>query len=185
MKHDSMSSRDKSAAIANKRFQAAKEGRKYEIDKFWQRSAFFWVFIAASFVAFSKAEGLSRFPFACFGFVSSFAWTLQNRGSKYWYEAWEEKIKRAELDVLGEPLFNRIEAKQSKGLWGAADFSVTKLTIALSDFVTLIWFVLIVQSTDFFEQFRRQHRTGLYAVGIVTTLIYCASLFIYARRTNG
>jgi hypothetical protein len=72
---------------------------KFEIDLFWKRSLFFW-FIAAAFVAYatlikSETNADKDLPFiiACFGLVYNFAWTLGNRGSKYWQEAWEQKLK--------------------------------------------------------------------------------------------
>ncbi len=89
------------------------------------------------------------FIIACFGVISSLAWTLQNRGSKYWQEAWEDKIKAVEMDVLGAKLFSNIEPVRNKHVWGAARFSVSKLAIALSDFTALVWLVLAWKSYTF------------------------------------
>jgi hypothetical protein len=86
--------------------------------------------------------GLSPLFLACFGSVCSFAWTLQNRGSKYWQEAWEQKVESVEEAVLGALLFSNHEPLQPKGFWGAGNFSVTKLAIAMSDFTVLVWIVL-------------------------------------------
>ena len=170
---------------ANKRFQVAKEGRKYEIDKFWQRSAFFWVFIAASFVAFAKSsDGVSQLLLACFGLVSSLAWTLQNRGSKYWQEAWEQKVERFEEAVLGEHVFKGTEKCEPKGFWGAAKFSVSKLTIALSDFVTLLWFGLALHASHFAMNFRQLHRECIYNVIFAGTLLYCLVMCFCALKTS-
>lgn len=128
----------------------ASEIRKFEIERFWQRSLFFWGFIAAAFVAY--AQTYEKNPFiailvACFGAVCSMAWTLGNRGSKYWQEAWEQKVKVVEKDVLGTDLFSNPEPRQRKGLWGAAEFSVSRLAIALSDFAVLIWVLLLAKAT--------------------------------------
>src|ERR1035441_7663249 len=73
----------------------AADVRKFEVERFWQRSIFFWGFIAAAFVAYAQSAGKGDLAFliACFGLVCSIAWTLQNRGSKYWYEAWEKKVE--------------------------------------------------------------------------------------------
>lgn len=121
----------------------ALETRRFEIDKFWTRSLFFWGFIAAAAVAFASdgisAEPLARLSLACFGALASLAWTLANRGSKYWHEAWEVKVQRLEREVFGISQFGSTEPMQSRGLWGARRYSVTKLAMALSDLTLLMW----------------------------------------------
>ncbi|WP_375457957.1 hypothetical protein [uncultured Enterovirga sp.] len=83
--------------------------RKFEIELFWKRSTFFWTFIAASFVAYATLKDhdqrLLRFAVSCFGIVCSLAWTLGNRGNKYWQEAWEKKLRRHQEGFLGVDLF--------------------------------------------------------------------------------
>jgi hypothetical protein len=46
------------------------------------------------------------------------AWTLQNRGSKYWQEAWEQKVNAVEAEILGVKLFLNREPFASKGTLG-------------------------------------------------------------------
>jgi len=125
--------------------------RSFEIERFWQRSLFFWGFIGAAFVAYSELFGKSDLSFyiACFGVVCSVAWTLQNRGGKYWQEAWESKVESVESDVLGASLFANMEPIQRKGWWGARTYSVSKLTIALSDFTVLVWVALAAKVLPF------------------------------------
>lgn len=127
----------------------AADTRRFEIERFWHRSVFFWGFISVAFVAYSqlaKNGGSLPFYLACFGSVCSVAWTLQNRGSKYWQEAWEQKVESVEVAVLGAPLFSNHEPLQPKGFWGAGNFSVTKLAIAMSDFTVLVWIVLAIKA---------------------------------------
>ncbi len=121
--------------------------RQFEIGLFWQRSLFFWGFLAAAFVAYAelhndKSNDL-RVAVACFGFVCSVAWTLQNRGSKYWQDAWEKKVEAVEMEVLGCKLFSNIEPRLKRGWWGARRYSVSGLTIMLSDFSILVWAGLV------------------------------------------
>jgi hypothetical protein len=129
----------------------AAEARRFEIERFWQRSLFFWGFISVAFVAYAQLTGRGDVSFliSCFGIVCSMAWTLQNRGSKYWQEAWEAKVEAVEVDVLGARLFSNREPLQPKGFWGARTFSVTKLATALSDFTVLIWVVLAAKVFPF------------------------------------
>jgi len=136
----------------------AAETRRFEIERFWQRSLFFWGFIAAAFVAYAGVSNMSKIPnasdldnglklpIACFGIIASIAWTLINRGSKYWQEAWEQKVAAVESDVLGAKLFSNKEPLQRDGPWGPARFSASKLTVALSDFTVLVWFLLAFEA---------------------------------------
>jgi hypothetical protein len=50
----------------------ATDVRKFEIERFWQRSLFFWGFIAAAFVAYAQSGGKGELAFlvACFGFCA-------------------------------------------------------------------------------------------------------------------
>jgi len=129
-----------------KRFEVAVQIRNFEIDLFWKRSLFFWGFIAAAFAGYATLRGKNAdlsLVVACFGMVCSCAWTLLNRGSKYWQEAWETKVERYEEPVVGA-LFAKEEDRQDKGWWLASrKFSVSKLAIALSDYVLLLWFALV------------------------------------------
>ena len=146
---------DVSAATPDQMREILKQAsdiRKFEIDLFWKRSTFFWGFIAGSFIAYANldkaTEADARIAVSCFGFVCSWAWTLQNRGSKYWQEAWETKLNAVEFQALGAGLFSNTEPRKSmpwpEAIFGARRFSVSGLTIALSDFTTFIWVVLAV-----------------------------------------
>jgi hypothetical protein len=134
-----------------KRLEIAVETRQLEINLFWQRSLFFWGFIAAAFVGYSTSYNQNNPEIAlvigCYGFVTSIAWTLANRGSKYWQESWEQKVEREEGAVLGQVFFAQREPiqRKNKGPWlQARTFSVSRLTIALSDFTCGIWVLLVL-----------------------------------------
>jgi hypothetical protein len=130
-----------------KTLEIAMSNRNFEIDLFWRRSLFFWGFIAAAFVGYAalvKENPRLGCLLATLGLVSSTVWSLGNRGSKYWQEAWEQKVGRAELPVIG-PLHQSVEPLKQGGQWlQARRFSVTKLTIALSDYITFTWLVILV-----------------------------------------
>lgn len=130
-----------------KRFEVAVQIRNFEIELFWKRSLFFWGFIAAAFTGYAALRGKNAdlsLVVACFGMVCSCAWTLLNRGSKYWQEAWETKVERYEEAVVGA-LFAKEEDNQDKGWWlGSRKYSVSKLAIALSDYVLILWLALVM-----------------------------------------
>lgn len=133
-------------------FKYAYETRKLEIGLFWQRSLFFWGFIAAAFVAYAAISAQAvpdetvLLAVSCFGIVASVAWTLANRGSKYWQGAWEAKLETYEMDVLGIPLFSAEYSPTQKSWWGEWRYSVSRLTMALSDFTVFIWVFLVCKN---------------------------------------
>lgn len=131
-----------------KRFDAALATRQFEIDLFWKRSLFFWGFIVAAFVAVAALDGKSlvlSIIISGFGMVCSLGWTLANRGSKYWQEQWEAKIEAVEDGVTG-PLFKQEAPQQNKGGWlSGRRYSVSKLAIAISDYVFLVWIAVFLR----------------------------------------
>ncbi len=166
----------------------ASDIRKFEIDLFWRRSLFFWGFIGAAFVAYGVLIKETDKDFAlavsCFGLICSIAWTLQNRGSKYWQEAWEQKVETVERGALGVPLFSNWEPIMKKGVWGAAKFSVSKLAIALSDFTVLVWLALIWKVIPCQTQIIATLAPSLAVTFVVITIIYAAALFIGGRTSK-
>ena len=132
----------------------AVEAQKFEIEHFWKRSIYFWGLVAAALVAFAALDdppdGLGRSVIVSFGFLTSVAWSLQSRGSKYWQEAWEQKVNHSQLAALGidlfenkEPLLPLLESRTLKDEWlRARGYSVSKLAIATSDISVVLWLAL-------------------------------------------
>lgn len=118
----------------------ASEVRKFEIERLWQRSLFFWGPLLVAFGGYAKffeTQPRAALGAAAFGFVGSLAWTLQNRGSKYWQEAWEQKVEAVQEQVLGAPLFSNPEIAKRQGWLSARRYSPSKLAIILSDYVMI------------------------------------------------
>lgn len=170
-----------------KRLEIAVATRAFEIELFWKRSIFFWGFISVAFAgygAFRAAHSDLAIVVACFGLVCSTAWTLLNRGSKYWQENWETKVERYESDVTG-PVFAVQEDVQPKGPWlQARRYSVSKLLIALSDYVLLIWLTLVGWEGYEFERHiaLSVKDVGIVAFGVVS-IVYAALLLFFGRTT--
>jgi len=129
-----------------KKYDVALATRNFEIELFWKRSVFFWGFIASAFIGYAtviKSSPSLALLIACFGLVCSVAWSLVNRGSKYWQENWETIVAEIEDDVTGS-LFKKRGEQKKKGFWlSSRKFSVSKVTIALSDFTVIIWFCVL------------------------------------------
>lgn len=141
-----MKSDDDETNRARARYEFACRARELELDLFWKRSLFFWGFIGAAFIAYSAVRASAELAtlIAGFGFVCSLVWTLANRGSKFWYENWEQKVKKSEIEFTG-PWFNEPEPPKTDNFWlSGRRFSVSKLAIALSDYVFGLWLILLV-----------------------------------------
>lgn len=161
------------------RYDASIKALQFELDLFWKRSLFFWGFIAAAFVAYT-AKQLSaplQAAIASFGFVCSSVWTLVNRGSKYWYVNWEEKVIEAELPVTGPLYGNPVPEKESGGWLRGRRLSPSKLVIALSDFVALLWLGLLIEKSVVLVSTLADWKEWLTLVFVVFSLVYGVGLF--------
>jgi hypothetical protein len=179
-----------------KAFDVSVDTRKLEIQLFWSRSLFFWGFISAAFVGYAalrRIESDLSLIVACFGFVCSVAWSLVNRGSKYWQESWESKVERLEPSVTG-PLFACEEPEQlRKGCWlRGRRYSVSKLAIGLSDYAVFLWAAII--AWDLARIFVPPHvlpwlRQAGVIVFVAISIGFMLLLLIYGRtsprNTNG
>jgi hypothetical protein len=115
--------------------------------------------VAASIVAFAaihKAKDAHHLCviLICFGFLTSVAWALQSRGSKYWHEAWEQKVHEFEEAVLGVRLFWKEEKMfpkfaEKRDAWlRSRRYSVSKTSIAMGDLSVILWCILAVYEAN-------------------------------------
>jgi hypothetical protein len=121
--------------------------RNFEIDKFWQRSQFFWLFNAAVFGAYGAVK--ISFPpriyetipyielyLILLGIIVSVAWLLVIKGSKFWQENWEAHIDHLE-DAITGPLHKTVYTK------GKNAFSVSRINESLAVVVIVVWGLLL------------------------------------------
>ena len=134
----------------------ARDARKFEIDMYWKRAAYFWAFIAAAFVgyaSFMNAKAPQAFPaflMSLIGLVFTYAWYWVNRGSKFWQENWENHVELLE-DAITGPLF-KVIAERPDADWrhrtfddwciGPRAVSVSKINGVVSMFVLMVWLEL-------------------------------------------
>lgn len=160
----------------SKLLEMAVQIRNFEIDLFWKRSLFFWGFISAAFVAYAALRTHSPelgLVVACFGVVCSCAWTLLNPGSKYWQESWEQKVGRLAQSKEEKDLFVTEEDVLDKGWWlTARKYSVTKLVIAFSDYIFLLWLFLL--GTETFSYFTPRVIDQLRPIGVIAFIVLTA-----------
>ncbi len=160
-------------------YKQAADIRKFEIGLFWKRGTYYWAFILAAFTthfallgmifstfsedinkSFSlenmcKLPGLSLFSLditAFFCFFFSLAWTLVNKGSKFWQKNWEAHIDNLEESVTGKlhETYLNTDYEGSKKDFDkcpfnpkAYDYSVTRITMITSILLTIVSIVLV------------------------------------------
>jgi len=142
------------------RLEKAIEERRFEINLYWKRAAYFWAFIAVTFAGYGILNNRDfsllnyclddflyyKFVVICVGIVFSFAWYLVNKGSKYWQESWEYQVDLLEDNVIG-PLFKNIFKKNDNDIFIphlSFPFSVSKINQILSFYIFLIWLSLLI-----------------------------------------
>ena len=141
---------------------AALDARKHEIDLFWTRSLFFWGFISVAAAAYGflasaapatdrplETRGaILRLSVVSFGLVCSIAWTLVNRGSKFWQDSWEKNVGSFEDHYFGGTFFTKPRRDVKVALTTGGEFSVTRVTIILSYFVAFLWSALWISEVN-------------------------------------
>ncbi len=135
-------------SVRERALERAWLNRDFEINKYWQRAAYFWGFIVlliGGYLTIKNAKpgsGLLESPwefelyFILLGIVFSLAWYLVNQGSKRWQENWEGHIDMLEDEITG-PLY--------KTLYHSGTFhSVSGINKILSITILLVWFGLFI-----------------------------------------
>lgn len=133
--------------------------RKFEINLFWRRTGYFWgitlVFLSGYFLlktsdvnTITYSHRLLPLILTSIGIVTTMAWYLVNRGSKFWQENWERHVDMLEDSVIGPLYKTTIQRKPLDNnflkLTTKYPFSVSSINILLSLFILLIWFFLLV-----------------------------------------
>ena len=181
---------DRKFEMLMKAYETAVETRKLEIQLFWSRSLFFWGLIASAFIAYATLRRFSSdisVVVACFGFICSIAWSLGNRGGKFWQESWERKVERIEPSVTGALFSQPEEIQNLKNFWlRGRKFSVSKLAIALSDYTIILWLAIV--AWEFMRLFGGEpviaHAKSLATIAFIFfSLIYGIALLFAGRTT--
>lgn len=93
--------------------EKAHDIRKFEIDKYWQRTAYFWAFIVSVYVAYyhvfkeiyDKEHGsIPLVVLSALALFFSFSWYLSSKGSRKWQKSWEKHVDLLEDKITG-PLY--------------------------------------------------------------------------------
>jgi len=158
---------DKTEKLAILSLEKALEIRNSEIDNFWKRGWFFGALFISLLTIDLNLLSKNLIYYAMFIsfllLIVSFFQALMNRGSKYWQERWEYKVKNLEsslkVDITLTERFNKLEhdyihycilAKNENRLSRATRFSVSKITILIWDLLTLCSLLLWINNILFF-----------------------------------
>lgn len=148
---------------AKKALKHALDIRKFEIELYWKRAAYFWALIVVAFTGYFAILGAKdladkeylAYIVSCIGFLFTWAWFLVNRGSKYYQENWENHVDMLE-DVVTGPLYKTILHRPEqqdcieKYLTGPEAISVSKTNQWVSLFTLFIWITLLLHAfSDF------------------------------------
>lgn len=110
-------------------YKTALDIRKFEIQMFWTRANYFFLFVSAAFAAYGIVLGwktadigisdqtrrLVLLLISGVGFIVSLAWYLANKGGKFWQENWEYHVDLLERDEVG-CLYRTVLSKSPNGL---------------------------------------------------------------------
>lgn len=121
-------------------YKKAWEAKNFEIDNYWKRANYFWLFQVAAFTGYftvlkTVKEVEISYIVICVGVVTSWAWYFINKGSKVWQRNWENHVDMLE-DYITGPLYKRVSADKT--------FSVSKINELVSQFIAWIWVFIAV-----------------------------------------
>ena len=178
-------------------FKKAWELRSFEIDKFWQRSAYFWGFIAFIFGGYvycitGESSGIAKTMYfdlymILLGGIFSVAWLLVICGSKRWQDNWEAHIDELEDEITG-PLYKTVYYKKRKNY-----YSVSKISKALAIVVIVVWCILLIRyffdncmmSMNTLPCFTQFKEFFFVMLPIIAAIVCVFLLFIKCQTANG
>ncbi|MEA5104469.1 hypothetical protein [Pantoea sp. S18] len=124
--------------------------RKFEIDLYWKRATYFWLFMVALFTLIGLAIKsddhfiLAITPLVCiFGILISQSFNFANKGSKYWQEHWEKNLDMLEFYVSGDLYKIKTETKDNKP---SVSFINEYISASLVNLWKLTTFLFVVRS---------------------------------------
>jgi hypothetical protein len=143
---------DRAEEILKKAYEVANDNRKFEIDNYWKRANYYWLFQASVYAGYfysvtvENNEYLCKNPeiivgITCLGFLTALAWHLSNKGSKQWQQNWENHVDELEEGITG-PLYKMVSNEKT--------WSVSKINELVSLFSSAIWVLLGLKSIHSF-----------------------------------
>lgn len=133
---------------AEKALEFALDVRKFEIDLYWKRAAYFWAFTGAALAGHLTVMTGKNMPnqvealliTSSLGLIFSVAWYFVNRASKFWQANWEAHVDVLEDEVMG-PIYKTLLQDRTSfwKFWSSYPFSVSRINQLLSLIVALVF----------------------------------------------
>jgi len=162
-------------------YNRAWETRNFEIERYWQRTAYFWGFIVLIFGGYisiitrSNDNGYINtylsFYLIALGLLFSIGWLLVIIGSKTWQQNWENHIDMLESFISG-PLYRTVYYR------GRCFYSVSKINEILSGCVFLVWLGLFIEYLSSYK-FSISPKNIDWNVTITFLLVVLASIILF------
>jgi hypothetical protein len=169
-------------------FKYAVAVRELEIKLFWQRSLFFWGFVAASFAGFLNAgeNGVAKVAISAVGLVASVGWALVNLGSKWWQGNWEIKVEKHEKTVVGCLFRDRTAPTRFDTNIPLRRYSVSEVAFYISIFISLIWLLILLYEVYMIYS-KIQFDCTQFSIAVlmaITAIVFCVIMERFTYRPN-
>ena len=135
--------------------------RKFEIERYWIRAAYFWAFIAACFTAYGVTLyheiRFLAFMLSFLGMMASISFWLVTKGCKFWQQNWEMHVDALEYAFMGD-LYKTVLIASDVSRFSiskAWPISVSKVNQYMAFMLIIFWgiifFVTIFETEYIFE----------------------------------
>jgi hypothetical protein len=168
--------------------------RKFEIDLYWKRANYFWLYNVSACTAYfyvisnnnihKEDVPVLTLLITGIGVFLSLCWVCINIASKSYQENWEKHVDLLEDDYMG-PLYKRTLGYEKTGFEKLINskistYSVSKINLLLSRGIVVTWLLLWIYT--FIKIIRCYCLLNIYAgIIFVITLISFGFLFFYPR----
>lgn len=155
--------------------EKAHDIRKFEIERYWQRTAYFWAFIVSIYIAYyhvlkeiccSHGE-LPLVALAGLAVFFSYSWYLSSRGSHKWQKNWERHVDLLEDEMTG-PLYKTFLDDTAPSVNKINEFAGIIMTLCAG----VLFFYELLERLDV-------------VFASLAMAIFALLLFVYKRHTIG
>jgi len=164
----------KDKTVLQKAYKIANENRKFEIDNYWKRANYHWLFQAAVYAGYfysvtaENDKYLCQNPeiiagITCLGFLTALAWFLSNIGSKQWQESWENHVYELEEGITG-PLYKTTSNEKT--------WSVSKINELVSLCSVFAWILLGAKTVHIFFGYALAFVAYFLVIGLIACVFY-------------
>lgn len=195
-------------------YQHLWEGRKFELSHFWQRSIFLTGIFVVLLASYGKVVFTMYFPeegivdtssiqhlivwgLSLLCLIFSMLWIMMSKGSKYWYERYEESLnalfeKSSLLNNTTENmprhgvLYHPSDERYSDNIFStnAGGYSVSKVNITIGIIGVFVFSILnVIHFANFLSCLKRDFSNYQCALfGIAQMILIFGSTFLFLKK---